>query len=261
MNEAFAPALRIADLRDGIDVFAIGDVHGRADLLEPLLEVIRQKAAGREYQVVFLGDLVDRGPDSRRVMELALETVEDVPGSVVIMGNHEEFMIDAIGFDDPEVYFDDWMAFGGAEAVESFGIQAGQRHGSAIAALRQEPLLRRIIPMLYDAAQDSERIYAHAGLRPHVALDRQTAKDLRWIRMEFLADRSSHGRTVVHGHTPTGSDLPEVYVNRVAVDTGAYETGRLSAAWFAPGRDVRFLLAEERKGAVSVRENDGVKAR
>jgi serine/threonine protein phosphatase 1 len=231
-------------------VFAIGDVHGRADLLGPLLEFI--ETCSDRVVIVFLGDLVDRGPDSRKAVELALEAVERHPGSVIVMGNHEDFLFDVVTEQDPWDFWDCWKYEGGKSTVKSFGIEPTMHASDIAAAMKKEPLVRRLFDTVVDAAEDEDRIYVHAGIRPHVPLAGQREFDLRWIRELFLDSRADHGRTVVHGHTITRFEMPEVRSNRIALDTGAFATGKLTAAWFAVDGSTTFLMASDEEGPVKV---------
>lgn len=250
--------LRIRRIPEGYDVFAIGDVHGRADLLEPLVKFI--ETCSDRIALVFLGDLVDRGPDSRKAVELALVSVERHPGSVVIMGNHEDFMCDLVVEQHPWDFWDGWKHEGGRSTVKSFGIEPTMHANDIAAALKKEPLVGKLMDIMVDAAEDEDRIYVHAGIRPHVPLAEQRVFDLRWIRELFLDSRADHGKTVVHGHTITRFEMPEVRANRIALDTGAFATGKLTAAWFSPDGATTFLMASDENGAVKVSTVDPVMA-
>jgi serine/threonine protein phosphatase 1 len=247
--------LKIASIPKDIDVFAIGDVHGCADLLDALIGYIELGAdLGIEdpLAIIFLGDLIDRGPDSRNAVELALSAVERHPGSAIIMGNHEEFMRDVMWGGTPGSAWDSWYHEGGAKTLRAFGIEARQPTSAIAEELRQDSLIRRLFDIVVDLAQDDQRIYAHAGIQPHVPLDEQRSFDIRWIRDEFLFSRANHGRTVVHGHTITRSELPEVRSNRIALDTGSFATGKLTAVRFGRDGSTRFFMAEAAGDAIRV---------
>ncbi len=235
--------LKIARLPGDVDVFAIGDVHGRADLLEALLSYI-ELGVDDPFAIEFLGDLIDRGPDSRKAVELALAAVSRHPGSAIIMGNHEEFMHDVIWGSTPGYAWDSWYHEGGARTLQSFGMDPRHPVFQIAEALRQDGLVRELFDKVVDLAEDDLRIYAHAGIQPHVPLEEQRAFDIRWIREDFLFSRTDHGRIVVHGHTITRSELPEVRSNRIALDTGSFATGRLTAARFGRDGSTHFFMAE-----------------
>jgi serine/threonine protein phosphatase 1 len=214
--------------------YAIGDVHGRLDLLEEMLDKIAADSRGRKparTTIIFLGDLIDRGPQSAEVVE-RLRTFKPAFAKVVfLMGNHEEVLLRILA-GETEI-LPDWLRFGGAECARSYGldpVDLETREPSA--ALR---LLRRAIPKEHlkflsgfaDTAAFGKYLFVHAGIRPGVPLSRQAATDLRWIREPFLGDGSDHGRIIVHGHTI--SEEVDEQANRIGLDTGAYWTGVLTA--------------------------------
>lgn len=247
--------LKIADIPDDVDVFAIGDVHGRADLLEALLgyiELGKDLGIDDPIAIVFLGDLIDRGPDSRKTVELALSAVERHPGSAIIMGNHEEFMRDVIWGGTPGYAWDSWYHEGGAKTLRSFGVEARLPVSDIAEALGKDAVVRRLFDTVVDLAQDHRRIYAHAGIQPYLPLEEQRSFDIRWIRDEFLFSRVDHGRLVVHGHTITRSELPEVRSNRIALDVGSFATGKLAAARFGRDGSTHFFMAEAAEGCIGI---------
>ncbi len=218
----------------GTRVYAVGDVHGRADLLEPLLGWIAEDHAGRGGEatltIVFLGDLIDRGPASAKVIDLLVGADRVAAEHHVLGGNHEEMLLAILGGESEGVVA--WLDHGGAETLESYGVDPARFWDDPDALPR---VLRSAIPSrhlaLLRALRDQVRIgdylFVHAGIRPGVPLDEQTGRDLRWIRKEFLTSAADHGPVVVHGHTI----VPKVDYrhNRIAIDTGAYRTGRLTA--------------------------------
>lgn len=239
--------LRIARLPDDKEIVAIGDVHGRADLLEAMVEYFEFGAEmdfTERCVFVFLGDLIDRGPESGRAIELALAACERNPGSVIILGNHEEFMLDFVHGNDWWNAWDAWKYEGGLETLKSLDIEERRDPKILRMEVGRHETVRRLAAVAVDAACDAKRIFAHAGIRPHIDLEKQMSFDLRWIRDEFLESRADHGRTVVHGHSITESGLPEVHRNRIAIDTGSFITGRLTAAWFKPDGTSGFTAAE-----------------
>lgn len=217
----------------GQRVYAVGDIHGRLDLLLPLLAHIRDDTRSRhpaETHVVLLGDLVDRGPYSAETLEYVVSSLPDFATFHCLMGNHEEAMSRAL---DPAAGRgeNEWLKFGGYETLASYGVP--------IAMLGEElpsaELLREYIPdrhrLFIDQLPDSIRfgdyLFVHAGIRPGVAVQAQDPNDLRWIRHEFLDYRGDLGVFVIHGHSITTE--PAVMSNRVGIDTGAYRTGTLTA--------------------------------
>lgn len=225
--------------------FAIGDVHGCADLLEALLVEIKDMAEqeGYNYRVVFLGDVIDRGPDSRRAMELVIETLRNVPESKLIQGNHESLLLRAIEGDDFDVYR--WVSQGGMEALHSYGFRGGGKiTPQAIAsAVGEEHLTCMRTAERYVELEG--HILVHAGVRPGTPMKRQSHHDLMWIREGFLDYVESFGKVIVHGHTPTTWRSVEVWPNRIAVDTHAYERALLSAVQIDPTGAISTLQAED----------------
>jgi serine/threonine protein phosphatase 1 len=202
--------------------YAIGDIHGHFDLLLRLLDDIHRDAdrRGRAARLVFLGDYVDRGPDSRSVLATVMAGPQRSGDEwVCLSGNHEAVMVEAATSEDAKAH---WLRFGGGDTLTSFG---GIIPGSVYAWCAA-------LPVSFD---DGERFFAHAGIRPGIALARQTRKDLLWIREEFLLSHADHGRLVVHGHTPHLQG-PTIRANRINLDTGVYITRTLTGAVFADGR-------------------------
>ena len=218
----------------GQRAYAIGDVHGRLDLLDDLLAKISADNEGREparTTIVFLGDLIDRGPHSAEVVERLLHYRPPFAETVFLMGNHEEVLLRILAGETDLLA--NWMKFGGAECARSYGVDpAGLKYRDRARALA---LLKRAIPKDHvdflssfaDSASFGDYLFVHAGIRPGVALGDQVPQDLRWIRGPFLEDDTDHGTIVVHGHTISQSI--EVRGNRIGLDTGAYSSGILSA--------------------------------
>lgn len=218
-------------------VYAVGDVHGRADLLDGLLARIVADAApalarGERPLLIFLGDYVDRGANSRGVLD-RLIALSGGPGFEVrtLMGNHEEAML---GFlDDPEAGAG-WLEFGGGATLASYGVAPPIGRPSGEDLLRLGQALSAALPAahlnllrsLEMAIVMGDYVFVHAGLRPGVPLHAQTARDLLWIRQEFLSEKKPFEKVVVHGHTP--EEMPYDGPNRIGLDTGAYATGVLT---------------------------------
>lgn len=214
--------------------YAIGDVHGRLDLLEDMLATITEDSRGRRPDrttIIFLGDLIDRGPQSSEVVERLRTYRPDFAKLVFLMGNHEEVLLRIMAGETD--ILPDWLKFGGAECARSYGLDPVDLETcEPSAALR---LLRRAIPKEHlkflsgfaDTASFGKYLFVHAGIRPGVPLSNQAVQDLRWIRDPFLDDSSDHGRIVIHGHTI--SEKVDERSNRIGLDTGAYWTGVLTA--------------------------------
>ncbi len=229
----------------GRRVYAIGDVHGRFDLLAPAIEAVRGDLAAAPVDrvfLVFLGDLIDRGPASREVLEVLRTADWQGITPVFLLGNHEEAMLAA--YDGDLGALRNWVGFGGAETAESYGVPP-------VLLLREDwrgywQAVRAAVPPehvefvrgFYDQFALGDYLFVHAGVRPGVALEQQDPRDLRWIRDEFLLCPDHHGKVVVHGHTV--ADAPELLANRIGIDTGAYRTGRLTTLRLE-GTDRRIL--------------------
>jgi serine/threonine protein phosphatase 1 len=230
-------------LPGGTRVYAVGDIHGCASLLDQLMTRIVADAASAEglCHLVFLGDYVDRGVDSKGVIARLLAP----PSGFVctyLRGNHDQIVLDF--FQDPSV-FRIWREFGARETLMSYGV-VPPRFDDDDAYAEARDALRQAMPGDHVAfLSDLESslalggyFFTHAGVRPGIPLDKQSPHDLMWIREDFLGSRSDFGAVVVHGHTPTLQ--PQRAANRIGVDTGAYATGRLTAVVLEAG-SCRFL--------------------
>jgi serine/threonine protein phosphatase 1 len=232
----------------GEAVYAVGDIHGRLDLMQDILRRIAEDAAAHPSDVrrtlVLLGDYIDRGPESRGVVGALLE--DPLPGfeTVRLMGNHEEaFLAFLDGFGDGL----DWLSFGGLETLMSYGVPlrslphtreaaAELRLSTAAAVPKSHVKLLRHSALYYSMG---DYLFVHAGVRPGVPLDNQAAADMMWIRDDFLRSRVPlPGWVVVHGHTIC--DLPQDRDHRVNIDTGAFVSGRLTCLVLRGG-DRRFI--------------------
>ena len=239
----------------GCRAYAIGDVHGRLDLLVDLLARIEADNARRppaKTWLVFLGDLVDRGPDSRGVVELLSARPPGFARTVFIKGNHEEFFLGVLGGDDSIVQH--WLAYGGTECAQSYGLTGGWMLNASPAAIMERlieevpPTHVRFLDQMADSFRFGDYLFVHAGIRPGVELEKQVSRDLRWIREGFLDDRRDHGVVVVHGHTIV--ERPEEHPNRIALDTGAYRSGTLTAIGLE-GEERWFIEARESDAAAA----------
>ncbi len=227
---------------DDTRVYAIGDIHGRLDLLEAVEGLVLDDAAEapeRRKVVVYLGDYVDRGPESRGVIEHLLAAPLDGFEAVHLIGNHESMMLDFL--EDPSVG-PGWMWNGGDATLASYGVAAPSAWTGRdrLAAARDEleralpPGHRDFLAGLALSHREGGYLFVHAGIRPGVALDQQDPTDLMWIREEFLGSTADHGVKVVHGHTI--AERPVMLDNRIGIDTGAYLTGRLTCLMLAGDR-------------------------
>ncbi|MEO9211732.1 MAG: metallophosphoesterase family protein [Caulobacteraceae bacterium] len=227
-------------------LYAIGDIHGRIDLLDLALEAIAAHARGYA-RIVTLGDYVDRGPGSRRVVE-RLMALGAAGACLCLKGNHEALMLDSLWGRDARA-FDHWLANGGGETLASYGARAEDRK-SALAVVPEAHL--RWMERLPLTTADAHRVYVHAGLAPGVPLENQGEAACLWIREAFLrAGPGEFSAHVVHGHTPLWAEKrdaarPERLSHRTNLDTGAFATGVLSVGVFdpaTPGGPVEILEA------------------
>lgn len=218
----------------GRRAYVIGDVHGRADLLSALLEEIRTDNArrpARDVRLIFLGDVIDRGPGSREVIALIRRGIPGFAAVHGVMGNHEESLL--LGLGRAPWRLPGWLAHGGLAFARSYGLAPAELIGRpaediADALLDAVPAADiACLEAFRDYIRFGDYLLVHAGIRPGRPLEAQARQDLRWIREPFLSSRRRHGCMVVHGHT-AGADVcwrP----NRIGLDTGAYRTGVLSA--------------------------------
>jgi serine/threonine protein phosphatase 1 len=213
-------------------IYAIGDIHGRLDLLNELLARISSDIALRPTArplYVFLGDYIDRGSASRETIDRLIEHGK-THESVFLKGNHELIAIKCLS---DRGLFDQWLRLGGLETLVSYGVPAETlANGKQIAELQSAfhgalPQAHfRFFRDLKNSFECGDFFFAHAGVKPNVELSRQKENDLLWIRGEFLTSKDDFGKIIVHGHTPTHEI--EVAPNRINIDTGAFATGRLS---------------------------------
>jgi serine/threonine protein phosphatase 1 len=216
----------------GRRLYAIGDIHGRADLLRELHAMIRADAAAfeGEREIVYMGDFVDRGDDSRQVLDMLIE--EPLPGfeSIHLMGNHEHALLNFL--DDPHA-IPGWLSWGGRETLLSYGVSVGFATSDAdLPRLRDE--LERAMPAHHAEFIENLQLFhrggdyyfVHAGVRPGVSLDKQRFEDQLWIREPFNSSSRDHGAVIVHGHSIC--EQVEMLPNRIGIDTGAFCTGVLT---------------------------------
>ncbi len=216
----------------GTRVYAIGDVHGRLDLLEMMIAEIDADHARRgpaEMDLILLGDLVDRGPESAGVIDYVRELVAKRE-AVVLFGNHEEMFLKSFQSQDTLRQF---IRVGGRETILSYPIERAEYNALNIADLQKR--MTAIVPEAHVAFLKSmvdchivgDYAFVHAGIRPGVPLDKQNAAELRWMREPFLSERMPHSHIIVHGHTIT--ETVDERSNRIGIDTGAFMSGRLTA--------------------------------
>ncbi len=239
-------------------VYAIADVHGRADLLEVLLHHIA--VVSREHRakpiVIFLGDLIDRGPHSPQVLDLVSATLDLYPGSRLILGNHDFYLRSLLREELSPEDAVNWMDWGGVATVSAYSRRPVPDFKGIAADIREVfPHHAVLLENALTYQEIGRHCFVHAGIRPGLPLAVQTDYDLRWIRAGFLDHVDPFDHIVVHGHTITNSLRPEVYDNRIAVDTAAYRTGRLSAAMIQHDKLSHFICTKLNvTGDISVEE-------
>jgi serine/threonine protein phosphatase 1 len=213
----------------------IGDVHGHLDLLQDLLVMIERddvaRGPARLKRLIFLGDLIDRGPSSAEVVSLLLDAQRVTKQLVVLLGNHEAALLESMDGDGLAQQL--WLDHGGHSTLQSFQIDPPREEETPdqVAARLRKGIPGEVAAWLEELplfARSGSYFFCHAGVRPGVPLGRQKPRDLLWIRNEFLTSEADHGAVVVHGHSICGHEV-EFRSNRINVDTGAYQTGVLSA--------------------------------
>lgn len=235
-------------LPEGLRVYAIGDIHGRRDLMDTLLALIETDLAdwSGDSEVIFLGDYVDRGNASAAVLDRLAEGPAQGRRWTLLKGNHESILATLVSSRprEDETLYPAWLKHGGRETLASYGLPAtlafGDDEHSALGALR-EVMPRTHIELLESfelMRRAGDYLFVHAGIRPGVPVEEQRQRDLIWIREAFLEHKGDHGFHVVHGHSIT-RDV-DAQANRTGIDTGAYATGRLTAM-VLEGASRRFL--------------------
>ena len=218
----------------GHRAYAVGDVHGRLDLLDRLLEAIEldlEARPPRKCLLIFLGDLIDRGPDSNGVIERLRTFRHPRMKPYFLAGNHEEVLLRILAGE--RGVLSSWLQFGGAECLRSYGFDPTSleltNERASLAAVRTVIPENHVqfLTSFCDTLCFGDYLFVHAGIRPGIDLSLQTQTDLRWIRQPFLEDVTDHGRVIVHGHTISAA--VDERANRIGIDTGAYRTGLLTA--------------------------------
>ena len=231
----FLRSRRIAkrpELPEGIRVYAFGDIHGRADLLSEMFTVIDADLARNPISrsvEVFLGDYIDRGPNSAITLDLLIER-SLYRETVFLKGNHEAYFLEVLR--DPSKV-ETWRQFGGLQTLMSYGIQPSlspdaPEQADLISALLEVMPVDHLsfLQSLRPSFVCGDYFFVHAGVRPGIPLKEQQEADLLWIRNEFLDSNENFGKFIVHGHTPVRA--PDIRANRINIDTGAYATGNLT---------------------------------
>jgi calcineurin-like phosphoesterase family protein len=247
VGTALAVNGRMPKVPEGTLVYAVGDVHGRADLLEKMHAAILKDSLdvpAERKVVVYLGDYVDRGPASKKVVDVLLDRPLKGFERVHLMGNHEAFLIEFLN--DLEAG-PGWFFNGGLATLASYGVKVGKFDELSYEVLQrvQEEFKKKLPESHLDfyktlefSRTEGDFFFVHAGIRPGVPLDNQTDEDMLWIREEFLGCEDDFGKIIVHGHTITWE--PEVKSNRIGIDTGAFASGVLTAL-VLEGREQDFL--------------------
>jgi serine/threonine protein phosphatase 1 len=230
-----------ATLPEGLRVYAVGDIHGCAAKLDALHALMAEDAAAAaepRKAIVYLGDYVDRGPDSRGVVDRLAGPPPFEAETVRLIGNHEAMLRAALAAPVSLDRVSLWLRNGGGAALASWGIDVATEPETWWASI--PPAHRRFLEGLATVHRLGGYLFVHAGVRPGVPLDRQDPEDLIWIREPFLSSTADHGAVVVHGHTPAQAVV--IRRNRIGLDTGAVYGGRLSCAVLWAGR-LRLLQA------------------
>lgn len=230
---------------EGIRIYAVGDIHGRLDLLEEVhAKMIADVANGDARQIIqiFVGDYVDRGASSKGVINWLLAPPPDGWQRFCLKGNHEAIVLDFL--EDAKV-FKMWGRLGGLETLHSYGVDLARSHEEDFwpelrdgFAEKLPEMHREFYSNLLNFKEIGDYFFVHAGVRPGVPLDQQVEQDLLWIRKKFLSSNQDFGKFIVHGHTPVAE--PEVLPNRINIDTGAYISDRLTCL-VLEGEEQRFL--------------------
>lgn len=218
-------------------LYAIGDVHGCYTQMRKLLALIEadfhqaNEKKNRESVIVFLGDLIDRGPNSKDVLEYLISSPPRFAKTYCLKGNHEEMLLKVLR-DDPAL-IPQWLVYGGASCVESYRIDSQKL--STLEPDDMQIILRKYIPAshlnfiddMHDCINFGDFFLVHAGVDIELSRDEQNPSTMRWIREPFLKSKKDLGYRVVHGHTITPK--PDITINRIGIDTGCYDSGVLTA--------------------------------
>jgi len=242
-------------------VYAVGDIHGRLDLLEGVIKEIEREAAaaksGPKVITVFLGDYIDRGPEARGVIDRLIAFRDARPCEIVFLrGNHEQFLLDMI---DGRAEGTAWLDYGGVETLASYGVAwpppLGPRDVKRLGEKLREAVPPAHIQFLRETqlhVEHGDYVFVHAGLRPERLLSEQSDADMLWFRY-YSDDEPMHGKTVVHGHTPRGRPVAGRW--RIGIDTEAHDSGALTTARFE-GASTTFLKVQVASGKEGTRVSE-----
>lgn len=250
MKAALGGAPKEGGVPEGMRIYAVGDIHGRDDLLAQLLTQVEADAAASPVSsniLIYLGDYVDRGLQSKQVLDRLTGARPAGFEHVFLKGNHEQALLQFLA--DP-AFGKTWKYYGGLETLHSYGVKELTRTDDPAAFVQaREHLLeampeshRHFLETLEISREFGGYFFAHAGVRPGIALHRQIEEDLLWIRDEFVDSGASFGKVVIHGHTPNEEVV--IRPNRIGIDTGAYMTGVLTAL-VLEGGERRFIQTGE----------------
>lgn len=233
--------------------YAIGDVHGRSDLLACMIQFVENHAriTGHEPRVIFLGDIVDRGPDSRGAIDIVLDTIDRWPNSKLILGNHDEMFLKSVTDPSNTRVLQNWCYNGGTTTLASYFGPHDEFFPDEVASIGRE--FPRHIELIKNASiieTVGRYAFVHAGIDPKTSLFEQKTKNCLWIRDEFLDHIGPLSHTIVHGHTIIEGSRPIVTENRISLDTGAYHTGILSMAAIDPDTDSVEFFSTTQGGGV-----------
>ncbi|MBV2143063.1 serine/threonine protein phosphatase [Falsochrobactrum sp. TDYN1] len=240
--------MKFADARgpEGLRLYAIGDIHGRLDLLQDMHGLIRADIDARpthDWRIIHLGDYVDRGPDSRGVLDFLIKVSKHDPRMLALLGNHEAGFLQYLATGEVTGLF---AANGGEETARSYGVEidftqavsAQEGHSNLVQAVPQAHI--DFIRSLPRSLAFEDFFFCHAGVNPSLPLDAQDPDELIWIRNIFLGWTGLFEKVIIHGHTP--QDAIDIHPNRVNLDTHAWKSGRLSAI-IIDGAEKHFLEA------------------
>jgi serine/threonine protein phosphatase 1 len=227
-------------------LYVIGDIHGRVDLLSRLVKLIEADAAAhkvKNQELLFLGDYIDRGVDSKGVIDFLLAGLPSNMKKTFLRGNHDDAMLRFLDGDLDQTH--DWLLLGGTATLVSYGtnpfrsnvIQDLKALHAAVLEKMPAPHRAFLAATGIDATR-GDYFFVHAGIRPGIPLDRQTVEDRLWIRYDFLGSTLKHEKMIVHGHSILPE--PDIQPNRIGIDTGAYATGTLTCL-ILQGATQRFL--------------------
>ena len=234
LNRFLKPSIMTPFVPEGARAYVIGDVHGCDTKLQSLLKIIQEDIATSppvdDIYLVLLGDLIDRGPNSKSVVETLISLNYPHITPIFLLGNHEKIFLDVLSGEISKL--NAWMSFGGKATCRSYNVtNLGAIHYAPekIVSKLQASVPKEHIEFLRtfkDYWVLGDYMFVHAGIRPGRALSKQTKKDLLWIREPFLSSRSRHQHMIVHGHSIVKE--AEFHINRIAIDTGAYNGGALT---------------------------------